>query len=126
MGSNASPTFLNPPTSFVAPRVPSIPGQRVILVDRGPRLTQNGSKVEIVSKSAGLGIPRGSVRGLGQLSQQVEQKGFATTKVHSSSVPSTGGWHGAPGAHTAAGGWNGAPASSSHGSVGHVSAGAHH
>ena len=128
MGSNASPTFLNPPTGFVAPRAPTIPGERVILVDRGPRLTQNGSKVEIVGKSAGLGIPRGSVRGLSQLSEQVEQRGFATTKVHSSSVPSSGWWHGGSGPHPAAGGWRGASGSgsSSHASVGHVSAGAHH
>jgi len=126
MGANASPTFLNPPTGFAAPRAPSIPGRRVILVDRGPRPTQNGNKVAIVSNSAGLGVPRGSVRDLGQLSQQVEQRGFITTKVHSNSVESSGWWHGGSGTHTAAGGWHGSSVSSPHASAGHVSGGGGH
>jgi hypothetical protein len=126
MGSNAFPTLLDPPQGFVAPRVPSIPGQRVIFVDRGPRPIQDGNKLRIVCNSAGLGVPRGRVRSLALLSQEVEQKGFTMTKVRSTASASSGWWHGDPGYHPAADAWQGASASSSHSSGGHASGGGHH
>ena len=127
MGANAYPVFQDPPQGFVAPRSPSLPGHRVILVDRGPRTVQTGNKVEIVENSAGLGIPRGSVRSLAELSQEVEHKGFATTKLHEGAATNSGWWHGNSNVHTSSGGWQGAPASSSHSSgAGHASVGAHH
>jgi FecR protein len=127
MGSNAVPTLLGPPPGFVAPRVPSIPSQKLIRVDRGPQPIQNGNKVKIVGNSAGLGVPRGSVRGLAELSEEVEQKGFATTKVHAGSAVSSGWWHGGPSYRSPAEGWQVAsPSSSSHAGGGHASVGGHH
>ena len=130
MGSNAVPTLLGPPPGFVAPRGPAIPNQKVTRVDRGPQTIQDGNKVKIMSNSAGLGVPRGSVRGLAQLSEEVEQKGFATTKVQPGSAASSGWWHGGPSSRSSAGGWQGATSStsssSSHSSGGHVAVGGHH
>jgi hypothetical protein len=127
MGANAYPAFEDPPQGFVAPRAPALPGHRVILVERGPRTVQTGNKIEIVGNSAGLGIPRGSVRSLAELSQEVEHKGFATTKLHEGAAASSGWWHGNSRVRSSSAGWQGAPASSSHSSgAGHASVGAHH
>ncbi len=126
MGDYALPTFLDAPTGFAPPRLPSIPGRRVILVSRGPRPTQLGNKIEIVSNSAGLGIPRGRVRSLDRLAQSVEQKGFVTTKLHANSVAGSGWWHGGSSVRSSAGGGNGGSTSSSHSSAGHASSGGHH
>jgi len=92
MGWNTYPVFLNPPLGFVAPHSPTLPGQRIIPVNRGPVLVQTGNKVQISNNSAGLGIPRGGIRNLSQLSQQVEQKGLATSKVHTAPVSAGSGW----------------------------------
>ena len=59
-------------------------------MNHGPVGVHNGNKVEIATNSAGLGIPPGSIRNLGQLSQLVEQNGVTTAKVHS---PGSGWWH---------------------------------
>ncbi|HXW93569.1 MAG TPA: FecR family protein [Terriglobales bacterium] len=126
MGYAAFPMFLDPPLGFVAPSVPSIPGRRVILVNRGPRTTRSENRIEIVSNSAGLGIPRGSVRNLVELSQAVDQKGFVTTKLHADAA-SSGWWRGGSSVHSSAGGGNSAStSSSSHASAGHSSGGGHH
>jgi len=125
MGSNAVPTLLSPPPGFAAPRVPSIPSLKLIRVDRGPQPIQNGNKLKIVGNSAGLGVPRGSVRGLAQLSEEVEQKGFATAKVPAGSAAGSGWWHGGTNGFSS-GGAQGASASSSHASGGHASVGGHH
>src|SRR5438876_3005701 len=78
------PRVVNPPRQFVAPRPPASPGQTVI-VNRGP-LPGTGSPrgMMVRNDSAGLGIPRGSVRNLANISQQVKQNGFAETRVHNS------------------------------------------
>jgi len=92
MGWNTLPMVLNAPTGFVRPRPPLLPGRRIFAVNRGPMPLQTGNKVQIAGNSAGLGIPRGSVRNLGQLSHHVEQNGFATTNLHTAAV-GTGWWH---------------------------------
>jgi len=92
MGWNTVPVILNPPAGFAAPRPPTLPGQRIFPINRGPVTAATGNKVQIASNSAGLGIPRGSIRNLGALSHTVEQKGFVTTKVNSASIPSSGAW----------------------------------
>ena len=78
------PRVVNPPRQFVAPRPPASPGQTVI-VNRGP-LPGHGSprRMMVRNDSAGLGIPRGSVRNLANVSQQVKQNGFAETRLHNS------------------------------------------
>ena len=78
------PRVVNPPRQFVAPRPPASPGQTVI-VNRGPLPGHGTPKRMIVrNDSAGLGIPRGSVRNLANVSQQVKQNGFAEPRVHNS------------------------------------------
>src|SRR5207249_7859443 len=70
---------------FVAPRPPASPGQTVI-VNRGGPLPGRGNpkRMMVRNDSAGLGIPRGSVRNLANVSQQVKQNGFAETRLHNS------------------------------------------
>src|SRR6266568_5046265 len=78
------PRVVSPPRQFVAPRPPASPGQTVI-VNRGPLPGHGTPKRMIVrNDSAGLGIPRGSVRNLADVSQQVKQNGFAEPRVHNS------------------------------------------
>lgn len=97
---NTFPVILNAPVGFVRPRPPLLPGHRIFPMHRGPMPVQTGNKVQIASNSAGLGVPRGSIRNLGQLSTRAAQTGFVTTKVHTSSE-ATGWWHSgsAPMAH---------------------------
>ena len=44
----------------------------------------NPRRVVVRNDSAGLGIPRGSVRNLANVSEQVKQNGFAQARVHNS------------------------------------------
>ena len=76
-GWNTVPRIANAPASFSAPRPPSAPGQ-TLAVNRGTiagpvRVIQNRSDAvsQIRGGSAGLGVPRGSVRDLGKVSQQM-------------------------------------------------------
>src|ERR1700730_3139465 len=74
-GWNTVPQIVNPPQSFSFPRPPGKPGQTLV-VSRGAlpapvRVVQN--RVEVRGDSAGLGVPRGSVRNLGKISQQFER-----------------------------------------------------
>jgi hypothetical protein len=92
MGWNTVPVILTSPAGFVPPRPPIFPGRRIFAVNRGPVPVQTGNRLELASNSAGLGIPRGSIRNLGQLSQRVEQHGFVTARVHSAPAGS-GWWH---------------------------------
>jgi hypothetical protein len=75
-GWNNSPRLLNPPQRFTMPHPPASPG-RTVLVRRGPTtVMQAGSGERIISRgSAGIGIPRGSVRNLNRVSDQVEKHG---------------------------------------------------
>jgi len=73
-GWNTVPRITNPPQRFNAPRPPAIPGQTLV-VSRGTLVSPVGvgqNRVQFRSDSAGLGIPRGSVRNLGRISQQVQ------------------------------------------------------
>lgn len=100
MAWNTFPVVLNAPRNFVLPRPPLLPGRRIFPVNLGPAPVQSGNRLQIATNSAGLGIARGSIRNLGQLSQRVDQTGFVTTRVH---TPSVGGgwWHSgtAPASH---------------------------
>jgi len=130
MGWNTFPVVVNAPTTFVPPRTPTLPGQRILAVNRGPLPTVLGrsmGRVEIPNNSAGLGIPRGSIKNLGQLSQTVQQHGFATARI-----PAASGWQGGYGSRASASGWQGsssssvAATSSGHASGGHAGGGGHH
>ena len=131
IGWNTMPVILNPPAGFVPPRAPMLPGGRIVPVSRGPLPVQIGNKIEIGNNSGGLGIPRGSVKNLGQLSRTVEQQGFVTTKLHTASVGSSGWWHGGyaePSSHSVGSvGHRGfsTSTSSGHSSGGHSSGGSH-
>jgi len=72
-GWNNVPRITNPPRQFSSPKPPATPGQ-VLVVNRS---AQSPSSAEMVqnrirfnSASAGLGVPRGSVRDLGKISRQ--------------------------------------------------------
>ena len=59
---------------FAFPRPPATPGQTLVVnrsvLAANPGVVQN--RIEFRSGSAGLGVPRGSVRNLGKISRQVE------------------------------------------------------
>jgi hypothetical protein len=89
---NTVPRVINPPRQFISPQPPTS-AHNTIVVQRGPFVTPAGSgivgsgnKVVIHDDSAGLGIPRGSIRNLGKVSQQVRQQGTATATVHTMPV----------------------------------------
>ncbi len=85
VGWNTFPRIVAPPPHFTAPQPPTTPG-RTVIVSRGsfPAPTGNsGRRMMIRSDSAGLGIPRGSIRDLGKVSLQVKQEGSAVAAVHS-------------------------------------------
>jgi uncharacterized protein DUF6600/FecR-like protein len=106
------PLIVNPPRQFVAPRPPAAPGQTVI-VNRGPVTGSGNPKRMLVrNDSAGLGIPRGSVRNLGSISQQVKQDGFAETRLHRSAPGMSSGIAPAPSMGRGAGSRISAPAHS--------------
>jgi uncharacterized protein DUF6600/FecR-like protein len=95
MAWNTVPRVINPPRQFIQPQPPATSAHRTIVVQRGPFVTPAGSgnagsrnQVVIRDDSAGLGIPRGSIRNLGRVSQQVKQQGSATTTVHTMPVRS--------------------------------------
>jgi hypothetical protein len=127
-GWNTVPRIVNPPHQFNAPRMPSTPGQTLI-VNRGMpagagAIIQGGSQVRV--DSAGLGIARGSVRNLGRISQQVERPATGSSAMRGPAVNSAmrlpaGGSRvsaSAPsgGAPRASGGSSASSASASHGS----------
>ncbi|MGH9501052.1 MAG: DUF6600 domain-containing protein [Terriglobales bacterium] len=85
MGWNTVPVVVHPPGHFVGPKPPVAPGLRLQAVKQGPFVTQVGKHadhVQIPANSAGLGIPRGSVMDLRDLSHTVRNKGFATAPMH--------------------------------------------
>ena len=127
MPLNTFPVILNAPRGFVRPRPPLLPGHRIFPLNRGPVLVHTGNKVQIASDSAGLGIARGSIRNLGQLSGRVEQTGFVTTRVHTASS-STGWWHTgtAPVAHVGSSMGHGLSSAGHSMGGGHVSSGGIH
>jgi len=123
----SAPRVFHPPSNFVLPQPPSSSSQGIIAVNRGPAPVQVGrssSRMEIPKNSAGLGIPRGGIKNLNQLSSTVQQQGFATATVHTAPV-GVSAWHGGgyAGSPSSAGGWHGGGAPSA--SVGHAGAAAH-
>jgi len=96
------------------------------VVNRGPvpvQLGQSFNRLEIAKNSAGLGIPRGGIKNLSEVSSTVQQKGFATAKVHTASVG--GGYWGGGGYSTVAsrGGFSSIAPAAGHSSSGHASGG---
>jgi FecR protein len=120
----SAPRIVRPPAHFVAPVPPSTSGQGITAVNHGPVptvLSRSSNRVEIGQNSAGLGIPRGGVKNLAELSGTVQQHGFATARVHSApiGVPS---WNNGFYSTSPSGGFHGGGASAS---AGHASAAGH-
>ena len=121
----STPRIVHPPANFLPPQPPSNLSHGTVVVNRGPvpiQLGRSFNRMEIAKNSAGLGIPRGGVKNLNQLSGTVQQQGFATAKVHSAPVGVSwwngGGFYG-PGPAMAAGHTGGfSGASAAHGSAG--------
>jgi hypothetical protein len=93
-GWNTMPRVVNPPPRFSAPQPPT--GNNTVVVSRGPVPTPVGTprnKMVIRNDSAGLGIPRGSIRNLGSISQAVKQQGAATATIHTAPVSPSIGSH---------------------------------
>ena len=89
-GWNRIPQVVNAPKTFIPPQPPTAPGNTVV-VKRGPFVTPSSDHNTFVIRndSAGLGIPRGSVRNMGSLSREVKQQGFVTMRAKSPSTVST-------------------------------------
>jgi hypothetical protein len=81
------PQVVNAPQRFRVPQPPAgSPGRFTIVTNPKPivsAIREPNSKMIIRSNSAGLGIPRGSVRNIPRLSNQVQQNGSATTSFRS-------------------------------------------
>jgi hypothetical protein len=123
----STPRIVHPPSNFLPPQPPSNPSHGTVVVNRGPVPVQLGrsfNRMEISKNSAGLGIPRGGVKNLNELSSAVQQQGFATAKVHTAPVGVNwlhgGGFYG-PGSTSAghAGGYTGASAAHASAGTGH-------
>jgi hypothetical protein len=92
-GWNGTPRVVNPPPRFKPPQPPSGSGTKTVVVTRGPKVPVgvSPSRVVIRRDSAGLGIPRGSIRDLAKVSETVKQRGVATATIHTAPVvPSRG------------------------------------
>jgi hypothetical protein len=81
------PRVINPPARFVVPQPPT--SGSVVAVNRGPAVTPAVSPRQVVIKdgSAGLGVPRGSIKNLGKVSTEVQQKGAYVANVSQVHVP---------------------------------------
>lgn len=107
MAVTAYPRVLNAPANFVAPRPPTTGGQSVVVVSRNASSMFAGKstgKVIIRNDSAGLGIPRGEVNNLAQISERVNTQGAVTARIHAAPVQTETGQSGAqpwPGANPA-------------------------
>jgi FecR protein len=126
MGYNNLPVTANAPLGFNRPQPPSISGQRVLGVNRGPLTTQVGksaNRVQIPSNSAGLGIPRGSVMNLRDLSHTAQQRGMVTTTLHTGPTGLSAWLNGGYAGEGMHGAGPAAASSSSSGSASHSSAG---
>jgi hypothetical protein len=83
-GWNTVPRIVNAPQHFNPPRMPSTPGQ-TLMVNRGAPVGATGviqGRSAIRVDSAGLGVARGSVRNLGRVSQQVERPASGPAPSH--------------------------------------------
>jgi hypothetical protein len=89
MASGVMPRVANLPHNFAAPRPPSS-GQATVVVSRTPLPSlerKTSSKLLIRNNSAGLGIPRGSVRNMEGAAHSVGQSGVAAAKLYTFVVP---------------------------------------
>jgi FecR protein len=89
-----APRVINAPANFVMPQPPSS-GQGTVMVNRGPMpilFGRSSNEIGMSKNSAGLGLPRGSVYNLGQVSHRVQQDGFATARLHSAPVGVPNWW----------------------------------
>jgi hypothetical protein len=74
----------NAPSGFQMPQAPSS-GHGTIRITRGPepsQMNRSGSKLSIPQNSAGLGLPRGSIKNFGEFSQSVQKSGVVSTRLH--------------------------------------------
>jgi hypothetical protein len=126
----SAPRIIRPPSNFVPPQPPSNPSHGTVVVNRGPApilLGRSFNRLEISRNSAGLGIPRGGIKNLNELAGTVQQRGFATAKIHAApvGVSEWGRGYSAP-ASSQSGAWHGAAATSTSVSAGHASASSGH
>src|SRR6202142_4050413 len=106
----SAPRVVHPPSNFVLPQAPANQGQRITMVNRGPmplQLGKSSSHLRISNNSAGLGIPRGSIKNLDQLSRTVRQDGFADARIHTAPVGISPWYGGRSAAGQHAGGFHG-------------------
>jgi hypothetical protein len=85
----SQPRIIHPPSNFLLPQPPANQGQQTMIVNRGAMplpLGKSSSHMRISNNSAGLGIPRGGIKNLDQLSRMVRQDGFADARIHSAPV----------------------------------------
>jgi len=83
-GLNNMPNVVNAPRGFQPPLVPANPSRGLIAVGRASaQVAEGGSANQLLirNNSAGLGIPRGSIRNLSAMSQQAVQRGFVAAKI---------------------------------------------
>jgi hypothetical protein len=92
-GWTGIPRIINPPPRFRQPQPPTTPGNKTVIVTRGPKppIGMSPSRMTIRKDSAGLGIPRGSIRDLGKVSRTVTQKGAVTTTIQRTPVGTSAG-----------------------------------
>ena len=96
-GLNTVPVVTHAPVHFNGPHAPAAPGLRLQAVHQGPLTTQAGKSLnhlQIPNNSAGLGIARGSVMNLRDLSHTAQQKGFATATLHTGPTGFSSLWNG--------------------------------
>ena len=101
-GWTGTPRIINPPPRFTQPAPPVGSGNKTVVVGRGftPPVGSSPSRVTIRNDSAGLGVPRGSIRDLGKVSRTVTQKGAVTTTIQPVPVATSTGVAPAPRAPT--------------------------
>jgi hypothetical protein len=83
-GWNTLPRVMHPPQRFTMIQPPSSPGHNIVVVNRGPVASPAHASprtMVIRNGSAGMGIPRGVVRNLGQVSRQLERNGASTATI---------------------------------------------
>ena len=80
----AIPPVVNPPTRFTPPHPPTTGGRQTIAVGRGPFGSPGmpGRRRLVIDQgSGGMGVPRGSIRNMGKVSQQVGTSGSTTVRT---------------------------------------------
>lgn len=88
MGLTNMPTILNAPRGFQSPQPPANPSRSLVAVGRSAAVVSGGATNRLVigNNSAGLGIPRGSIRNLSGMSQQAVQHGSVATRIQPEAI----------------------------------------